>query len=339
MLYPYQILLGGRQCLRLPACTRCLLFLLAHACYHLLLQLCQQRSNQLFSLIFNPTVLAAAVCATVCRRYVILHATCTLVTFGSMFCSVTQLPVLLAQPPYGPTGHGLSPGMIGLACLSASAAGIVAAPIGGRIADFSAAVHGQNAHPLQRLLYNNALNLVLKPIGLLLYGWTAQYKLHLALPLIGMFLIGVSNNVYLPGIFSYVTNYKPQAAAAAAAGIHSVMCVSSGVLTMFGAVAVQALGSGAMFSILAALNVAVSLAAAVQICACSGVSNWQQLREFSSSSFKMSKELHLHMPEASEGSATADPAALNAQPARDGCAKGSKGGAQQSSALAVADSV
>ncbi|WIA11174.1 hypothetical protein OEZ85_011305 [Tetradesmus obliquus] len=156
-------------------------------------------------------------------KYVILHATVTLVTFGSMFCSVTQLPVLLAQPPYGPTGHGMSPGTIGLACLSASAAGIIAAPIGGRIADFSAAVHGRNAHPLQRLMYNNALNLVLKPIGLLLYGWTAQYKLHVALPLVGMFLIGVSNNVYLPGIFSYVTNYRPQAAAAAAAGIHSVI--------------------------------------------------------------------------------------------------------------------
>jgi MFS family permease len=199
----------------------------------------------------------------------------------------------------------MSPGMIGLACLSASAAGLIAAPIGGRIADFSAAVHGRNAHPLQRLMYNNALNLVLKPIGLLLYGWTAQYKLHLALPLVGMFLIGVSNNVYLPGIFSFVTNYRPQAAAAAAAGIHSVMCVASGVLIMFGAVAVQTLGSGIMFSILAALNFAVSFAAACQICACSGVSNWQQLREFSSSSFRRGKDLQLQDADVLEAAAAA----------------------------------
>jgi MFS family permease len=233
-----------------------------------------------------------------------------------MFCSVTQLPVLLAQAPYGPTGHGMSPGTIGLACLSASAAGIIAAPIGGRIADFSAAVHGQHAHPLQRLMYNNALNLVLKPLGLLLYGWTAQYKMHVALPLVGMFLIGVSNNVYLPGILSYVTNYRPQSAAAAAAGIHSVMCVASGVLVMFGAVAVQALGSGWMFTILAALNVVVSLAAAIQICACSGISNWQQLREFSSSSFRMVKELQL-LQEAGEIGGAPAPAAAAAAAATD----------------------
>jgi MFS family permease len=194
----------------------------------------------------------------------------------------------------------MSTSMIGLACLSASAAGIIAAPIGGRIADFSAAVHGRNAHPLQRLMYNNALNLVLKPVGLLLYGWTAHYKLHAALPLVGMFLIGVSNSVYLPGIFSFVTNYRPQAAAAAAAGIHSVMCVSSGVLIMFGALAVQALGSGLLFTILAALNFAVSFAGACQICACSGVSNWQQLREFSSSSFRMGKDLQVHDAAATE---------------------------------------
>jgi hypothetical protein len=119
----------------------------------------------------------------------------------------------------------------------------------------------------------------------------------------------VSNNVYLPGIFSFVTNYRPQAAAAAAAGIHSVMCVSSGVLIMFGAVAVQALGAGILFTILAALNFAVSFAAACQICACSGVSNWQQLREFSSSSFRMGKDLQLQNAAVAEAAAAGGAAA------------------------------
>jgi hypothetical protein len=46
-----------------------------------------------------------------CDRGVVLHALLALLSFASMFCSLTELPVYLAAPPYN-----LSPAMTGGRC-------------------------------------------------------------------------------------------------------------------------------------------------------------------------------------------------------------------------------
>jgi hypothetical protein len=46
--------------------------------------------------------------AILCERDVVLHAIVALLLFGSMFCSITELPLYLAAPPYN-----LSAAMIG----------------------------------------------------------------------------------------------------------------------------------------------------------------------------------------------------------------------------------
>jgi hypothetical protein len=46
--------------------------------------------------------------AILCERDVILHAIVALLLFGSMFCSITELPLYLSAPPYN-----LSAAMIG----------------------------------------------------------------------------------------------------------------------------------------------------------------------------------------------------------------------------------
>ncbi|KAF6252512.1 major facilitator superfamily domain-containing protein [Scenedesmus sp. NREL 46B-D3] len=196
--------------------------------------------------------------AILCEREVFLHAIVALLLFGSMFCSITELPLFLAAPPYN-----LSPAMIGLCYIPAGVASMVVSPLGGLLSDRAAATHPQK--PLVRLVFNNSIAGFLMPASLLLYGWVVHFRLHLAVVLVSQFAIGVALSAYLPAIFGYLTALKQSAAAAAAAGVHSGMFIMSGVLILVASAAVAGMGMGPFFTLLAGLNLLTTGTAAVQI--------------------------------------------------------------------------
>ncbi|WIA13681.1 hypothetical protein OEZ85_007241 [Tetradesmus obliquus] len=193
-----------------------------------------------------------------CEKDIVLHAIVALLLFGSMFCSITELPLYLAAPPYN-----LSAAMIGLCYIPAGLASMIVSPLGGLLSDKAAAAHP--GKPLVRLVYNNVISGVLMPASLLLYGWVMQAKLHLAVVLVSQFAIGVALASYLPAIFGYLTALKQSAAAAAAAGVHSGMFIMSGVLILVASAAASAIGMGPFFTLLAGLNLLTTGAAALQI--------------------------------------------------------------------------
>jgi hypothetical protein len=119
--------------------------------------------------------------------------------------------------------------------------------------------------PLCKVLPSNAVLLFVFPPCLLLYGWSLHFNLHLAVPLIGIFLVALATCSYLPGIFSYMTAVKQQTAGAAAAGLYALLFLASGVLMLVAASVIRAVGIGPLSTILAGLNIIVAGIACVQI--------------------------------------------------------------------------
>ncbi|WIA33828.1 hypothetical protein OEZ86_006937 [Tetradesmus obliquus] len=189
---------------------------------------------------------------------VALHAIVALLSFGSMFCSLTEMPLFLAVAPYN-----LSPALTGLCYMAMGVAGIIASPLGGKLSDAAAATHP--AAPLARLMYNTAISGLLLPCSLLLFGWALHFKLHLAVILVAQFCIGAAACAYTPSLFGYLTAMKQQGAAAAAAGLHSTMFLASAVLVLVASAAASAMGVGAFFSLLAGLNLLSAAVAGQQI--------------------------------------------------------------------------
>ncbi|WIA12850.1 hypothetical protein OEZ85_006476 [Tetradesmus obliquus] len=191
-------------------------------------------------------------------RQLILHVALGLVAFGSYYCSVTELPINLGSPAYG-----LSPSKVGLCYLPIGVAGMLACPLGGKVSDICGRVN--SSQPLRKVLPSNWMLLFVFPPCLLLYGWSLHFHMHIAVPLIGIFLVALATCSYLPGIFSYMTAVKQQTAGAAAAGLYALLFLASGVLMLVAASVIEAVGIGPFSTILAGLNVIVASVACVQI--------------------------------------------------------------------------
>ena len=186
------------------------------------------------------------------------HVIVLLITFGAMFASLTEFPVMMAAEPYN-----LSATMIGVAYLPMGVAGLVGSPIGGMLSDHTAAAHPDE--PEARLIHNTALTLLFMGPGLLLFGWSLQYTTALAAPLIGHFMIGIASAFYLPGIFGYISTLKQSAAGAACGMVQAMMFMSAGVLIIVSSIVVNAIGMGPFFSILAGCHATVTAVAYVLI--------------------------------------------------------------------------
>lgn len=141
--------------------------------------------------------------------------------------------------------------------------GLMGSPLGGILFDRAAAKYP--TEPEARLVYNTLLVLITMPSGLLLYAWALHSKAHLVAVLAGMVLTSFACALYLPGLFGYLTTLKQSAAAAASAAVQSMMFVMAGVIILVSAVATKAIGYGPWFSLLAGIQVLVSVFAYVVV--------------------------------------------------------------------------
>jgi hypothetical protein len=83
-------------------------------------------------------------------------------------------------------------------------------------------------------------------------------RTHLVGIFAGMVLTSFGCAMYLPGVFAYITTVKQSAASAASAAVTSLMFIMSGVIVLVSAIATRAMGYGPWFTILAALQLAVT---------------------------------------------------------------------------------
>ena len=92
------------------------------------------------------------------------------------------------------------------------------------------------------------------PIGLLIYGWTAQYHVHWIVPLIGTFLIGFGMITVFTPVGTYLVDAFPEYAASATAANTVFRSIGGGLLPMAGPSMYQALDQGWGNSLLAGVS-------------------------------------------------------------------------------------
>jgi len=93
------------------------------------------------------------------------------------------------------------------------------------------------------------------PIGLLLYGWTAQYRVCWFVPLIGGFLIGMGMIVVFTSVGTYLVDAFTAYAASATAANTVFRSIGGGLLPLAGTRMYAALGQGWGNSLLAGISI------------------------------------------------------------------------------------
>jgi MFS family permease len=99
------------------------------------------------------------------------------------------------------------------------------------------------AKPEHRLVPMVAGGIVV-PIGLLVYGWTAQVRAHWILPVLGLAIFGFSAATTLISSFSYLVDAFGIYAASAVAAIITLRCIAGVVLPLAGPALFAKLGLG-----------------------------------------------------------------------------------------------
>jgi len=180
------------------------------------------------------------------------HTLLAAVVFGSLFVSLTVFPGLLAAAPFN-----FSPAVVGACYLPIGTLMMAGSVLGGRLSDAAAAAHPRR--PSARLV-PSLLGACCMPAGCLVFGWGAWAAQarggSLAVVLVGHVLVGIGQASYGPGFFAFVTATKQRNAAGAAGAALAVSFAVAGAF-ISAAVPIQAaLGIGALFSIVAGVNVA-----------------------------------------------------------------------------------
>lgn len=176
--------------------------------------------------------------------------------FAAMFVALAELPTILAEQ------YGFAPDIIGVCYLPIGVGLMVGSIIGGKMADISARWYPEV--PESRMILVTATSLTL-PAGLLLFGWGFAHHVHLAVPLLGSFFVGVGQGAYMPGVSSYFSGKYQNEAAAVLAGVFGVDFCVSGVFISISVLLVSGLGVGGVFTLLAGLCVLPTIIAAVVI--------------------------------------------------------------------------
>lgn len=97
------------------------------------------------------------------------------------------------------------------------------------------------------------IGMIILPLGLLVFGWTASARTHFMLPLVGSFLVGVGTILPFQSILVYLVDaFIPYSASATACAV-LVRCILAAVFPLFSEKLFLALGFGGGSSLLAGI--------------------------------------------------------------------------------------
>jgi MFS family permease len=189
-----------------------------------------------------------------------------LMSFACFFVVLGQLSTVLAVAPYN-----LSQAVIGACMLPMGLAGMIASPLGGWLADRAAAAAANGAKDDEsssskylRLKGCTLLTASLAPVGLLAVGWAVDYQLHAIAACAGSVLVAAAAFAYFPAYCSWLANLDQQAAALVTGAAQAMSFLVAGGVFQFASAAVVALGLGKLFSVLAGVQLVLSLLAFMQ---------------------------------------------------------------------------
>ncbi|WRT65586.1 uncharacterized protein IL334_002531 [Kwoniella shivajii] len=159
--------------------------------------------------------------------------------YGIIYLFLTTLPLLFGRPPFSQSdlfSYQWTQNVLPLAYLAIGlgffSTVIIAANYQDKIYKYLSLKNGDKGQPEYRLVLTQ-IGMILLPIGLFIYGWTADSQTHWIAPIIGQYIIGVG--LVLP--FNTIQNFLVDAfhpySAAAIAGATASRSIVACILPLF----------------------------------------------------------------------------------------------------------
>ncbi|KAG1142015.1 hypothetical protein G6F37_007862 [Rhizopus arrhizus] len=99
------------------------------------------------------------------------------------------------------------------------------------------------------------LGIILLPAGELIYGWCAQFGIHVASCLFGLFILGLGVGLVQTPSNTYISDIYPQYAASVMSTANLLRCLSAGFTPLVAPSLIRAIGNGWSMTILAIISV------------------------------------------------------------------------------------
>ncbi|CAF1000888.1 unnamed protein product [Adineta steineri] len=155
--------------------------------------------------------------------------------------------------------------IMGILYLPGSIAEFSGSIIGGILSDYAAVRYMETlgideGHVVPALLFS-----VLTPIGLIVYGWSFQYGVHVSLPVMGSVICYFGQTGTRPGIYSFYTIKYQQHSASVIAANNFVQLLLTSIMLTFTAIIVESIGNGLYFTTMAVGNILATIVPAIII--------------------------------------------------------------------------
>lgn len=172
-------------------------------------------------------------------------------TFAAIYSGFLMYTISLSGPPYN-----LTTAEIGILYAPSGVSLFIGSIFGGWVSDRASAYFGYEKCPEGRLVPAMALSTFLL-IGSLIFGWGFQYKLNMAVPIVGLVILCFGQSVVEPGISAYLTIIKFEHAATISALNSFFNFVITGIIVTVTNPLCKAMGIGFFFTLVCGINLVV----------------------------------------------------------------------------------
>jgi multidrug resistance protein len=178
------------------------------------------------------------------------------ITFGSLYILNISIQSTFSSSPYN-----YSTLIVGLLYIPNSFGYLLASLFGGRWIDSIMHREARKAgryddhgklifRPEDRMKENAWIAAILYPTALILYGWTAQYHIHIAVPMVANFFFGIGSMLIFALVNTMLTEFMPKRAASGIALNNFVRNIFSFTGAVVADPAIKGVGNGWLMTIL-----------------------------------------------------------------------------------------
>jgi len=189
---------------------------------------------------------------------VILSISYASVAFGALYIMNISVTYTFSIAPYN-----YDSSIVGLLYLGNSTGYLVGSLLGGRWSDYvfirAAAKHGGVLEPEDRFGINTWVGAVMYPLGLLMYGWTVEKGLFVAVPEVGTFFMGFGMMIVFATVTTYLIDAVPGRSSSAVAMNNLLRNIFACTGAVIGKPLIEALGNGVLFSVICGIALASSV--------------------------------------------------------------------------------
>jgi multidrug resistance protein len=189
------------------------------------------------------------------------------ITFGALYLLNISIQSTFSSAPYN-----YSTLIVGLLYIPNSAGYLLASLFGGRWIDAIMHREARKAgrfddhgklifRPEDRMKENAWIAAVLYPTALILYGWTAQYHIHIAVPMVANFFFGIGSMLIFALVNTMLTEFMPKRAASGIALNNFVRNIFSFTGAVVADPAIKGVGNGWLMTILGIWSLVTGCAA------------------------------------------------------------------------------